>query len=411
MTDDIQIQLSAADIGGFDPHTQRLQILYSDPRLLVLEKRSAVEGEALTRPRMFADLRQMSVFDALLLAHTNHASGSLVVQLADKVTKRIYIKNGDVVFAESTVLDDRLGESLIRAGHITQAQLDDAAKAITPTHKLGKILVERHLISPKDLYQGVRRQVEEIVIGLVGQSHGRMAFYEGIDPRADVVALTLDTQHLLMDGLRRSAVWGSLSDTVPEREIYLTLDTNPRTVGLNADEQNLLAYVGEGISMRHLIELGGLGNLHTYHHVHRLLLRGVLCVRVMPPEQQPKVERARRKQVERALEQFALTVREICDALATQADPAALRMSLDSFYQSPPEIVRVVLKGVDFREGAIDSDRILQNLQELDSAERAESLDRACTELLHFLAFESHHLVNQDVARQVSALVHKFARR
>ena len=55
-------------------------------------------------------------------------------------------------------------------------------------------------------------------------------------------------------------------------------------------------------------------------------------------------------------------------------------------------------------------DRILHNLQSLEAGERSEALDKAATELLHFLAFESHHLVGNDLAKQVLALVHKSSR-
>ena len=174
---DIHLKLPEGSIGGFDPATQNLQILFADSQLIVLEKRQREKKKRkATRPRIFADFHQMNMFDGLLLANATHANGTFLARLPDNVEKRIFVKNGDIVFANSNQDADRLGESLIRAGRITQQQLDSAAASISATNKLGKILIDRQLITPRELFEGVRRQVEEIVTCLVCESVGKFVF-------------------------------------------------------------------------------------------------------------------------------------------------------------------------------------------------------------------------------------------
>ena len=88
-------------------------------------------------------------------------TGIILMDLAD-AQKVVYVKNGEVVFARSSVNDERLGETLCRMGKLTIDELNKASKEITPTRKLGKILVENGHITSRDLWLGVKRQIFEI---------------------------------------------------------------------------------------------------------------------------------------------------------------------------------------------------------------------------------------------------------
>ena len=78
--------------------------------------------------------------------------------VSESVVKQIYIRNGDMVFAESSFEDDRLGEMLLREGKITVGQFNQASKQLVETgEKLGKILVEMSCMTPHELYQAVQR--------------------------------------------------------------------------------------------------------------------------------------------------------------------------------------------------------------------------------------------------------------
>ena len=88
-------------------------------------------------------------------------TGIILMDLAD-AQKVVNVKNGEVVFARSSVNDERLGETLCRMGKLTIDDLNKASKEITPTRKLGKILVENGHITSRDLWLGVKRQIFEI---------------------------------------------------------------------------------------------------------------------------------------------------------------------------------------------------------------------------------------------------------
>ena len=54
---------------------------------------------------------------------------------ASGVEKAVYLKDGQIVFASSNLIEDRLGEMLVRAGKITPQQLTTAGKILKETGK------------------------------------------------------------------------------------------------------------------------------------------------------------------------------------------------------------------------------------------------------------------------------------
>lgn len=151
------------------------------------------------------DLATFGIAEVIALLSTAEKTGVLECRLPGDVVKRLHFEHGQIVFAASTCTGDRLGESLVRAGRITQAQLDTAALAITPGNKLGKILVEMGCLTPRELYGAVRRQVEEIVESLFGAEGGRFVFTAGLAEGTTKVRLSAPTRDLVMallDGTR-----------------------------------------------------------------------------------------------------------------------------------------------------------------------------------------------------------------
>ena len=68
-----------------------------------------------------ADLARVLLTDKVRQMYDGRKSGILVVS-RDDVSKGIYFRTGAVVFASSTVVEDRLSENLIRLGRISRAE-------------------------------------------------------------------------------------------------------------------------------------------------------------------------------------------------------------------------------------------------------------------------------------------------
>ena len=210
-----------------------LRVLKSSGRFILLE-RCGDHDSPLAVPWdrslvLSADVRSFPLADILSMIHSSGKSGFLAFDdspaqggetrasdakddkdksesaecASGNVEKAIYFRHGEVVFAASTDPADRLGHSLLRAGKLTLAELRDSQQAWSGPERFGKVLVERGLLSPRELWNAVKHQVEEIVRSLFAHTHGQVYFWEGDVQPDNVVRLVLPTRRLVGEGLRR----------------------------------------------------------------------------------------------------------------------------------------------------------------------------------------------------------------
>ncbi len=131
------------------------------------------------------------------------ATGCLKVSSGD-VEKCIYVKIGQIVFASSNSIQDRLGEILVKKSKLKRKDLEKAIQLFNKRSgliKLGAILVENGFITSKDLFGGLRAQVKEIIYSLFLLDEGDYQFEERLP--SDIIQLNLDLQALITEIIQR----------------------------------------------------------------------------------------------------------------------------------------------------------------------------------------------------------------
>ncbi len=188
-------------------------------------------GSVIPRDRdlvLSCDVRSFPLADLLSLVHGAGKSGYLLFEFQDE-EKAVYFSRGEVVFAQSNLRADRLGECLLRNGLIDQNQLELAERHYHPQTRFGKIVVELGILTPRDLWSGVKSQVEEIVRSLFSYTAGWIHFWEGEIEPDNVVRLSLPTNRLIGEGLAKRdellLFLGMLED--PRNRIRLGSQTRP----------------------------------------------------------------------------------------------------------------------------------------------------------------------------------------
>jgi hypothetical protein len=185
------------------PPDEALRVRLCGPRLLLAERRPA--GDSLVPPDrdlvLCVDVRGFPLPDVFGWIHAAGKSG-LLHFVHDEHAKSVWFHRGEVVFAASNQRIDRLGHSLLRAGAISLDEMRDAERSYRSGERLGKILVERGLLSPRELWTGLQRQVEEIVRSLFSYPTGWVCFWDGEMQPDNVVRLALPAQRLVAAGLR-----------------------------------------------------------------------------------------------------------------------------------------------------------------------------------------------------------------
>lgn len=129
------------------------------------------------------------------------------------VGRSVSVQQGRMVFAASTSVDDRLGELLFRQGRISLRQYTNAGSAVGPGKRLGAILVEQGVLTPKDLVRAVVEHTQEIIYGAFQWTEGQYRLQEG-SVAAEAIQLKISTPDIIMEGIRRIDSWQRIQRAV-----------------------------------------------------------------------------------------------------------------------------------------------------------------------------------------------------
>ena len=118
---------------------------------------------------------------------------------------RVYIKNGNIVYAVGSQKEVRLGYLLRTKGIISAEELHKALSlAKQRNEKLGKILVEKSYISVETLKKFIHQQVRDILYNLFLWKKG---FFEYSDVQLNLeghIITSLNTLELVLEASRRA---------------------------------------------------------------------------------------------------------------------------------------------------------------------------------------------------------------
>lgn len=175
-------------------------------------------------------------------------TGELTIK-GENYEKNLYFSEGNLCFAKTNVLHERLGEVLFKLGKIDQSQFWDIHKLITgQKNKLGKILVDNNFISQKDLFFGLMYQVRVIALSTFSLTSGEWEFSPVLPEIADDSRFKIELPGIFIEGvprfkslplfknnfLRRSLQTKSISSEISgslkseDIELYKMLMAHPR---------------------------------------------------------------------------------------------------------------------------------------------------------------------------------------
>jgi len=217
-----------------------------------------------------------------LLNYLNEIKSTGTLSLTkDGINKKLYFKDGAIIFASSTYDDDRLGELLLKVGKITVNQYETASKVIKQTGKrMGGVMVELGYLKPKDLFWGVKYQVQEIVCSLFSWTSGDYEFVHGALPAAEVITLHMSTANLILQGIKRIDDWTRISRSVPPLDGVLTVTSNPlklyQDVAMSDDEKRIVSLFDGKRTIKEVFNQAKIGGFEALKAVYILYSIGML---------------------------------------------------------------------------------------------------------------------------------------
>ncbi len=221
-------------------------------------------------------LSDFGLADILQLIYFQRKTGLLTLEgKLDKV--KLLFVDGNIVGAESKrrMDDNRLGKILLKRGLISESDLQAALEEQKKNKaKLGNIFVEKEFVSKEVLAEIINGQITETVIQLFNWKQGTYEFTSQAVPGDKVLSSSLDTQHLLMEGLRLVDEWSLIRGKV-------TLDTifrkQPDFSGeLDDEETAILKFVDGENDVSTIIDLSGGDNFQISKALLSLMEKGVV---------------------------------------------------------------------------------------------------------------------------------------
>ncbi len=326
-------------------------------------------------------LADVSLPEMLVYLKVSEKTGVLsVVQTG--VRKALYFLEGNVVFAASSLTQDRLGEVLLRGGKISADEYLQLSQQIRGGKRLGKALIESGALAPGDLWWGIEQQLQEIVWGLFTWEAGTFQFEESDRPRGEKITIKLEVESLIVDGIRRVSGAGAISSHFVPMDTIFEGTKKLSPLPLEPYEEHVLRQVNGQRTVAEICKESEIGQAETRKVLYAFLSVGVIVVkgRKQAPLDPEAIERADyRGMVELYNEMYKYLFRHMSGEVGPIAE-IILEKYLGELKGRPDSLFeRARLR----RDGSLDPHQIELNVSHLKPLERRNRLVEALNELLY----------------------------
>lgn len=111
--------------------------------------------------------------------------------------QKIYLTDGELTFASSTLMDHRLGEVIYRNGDISLEKLTESAVKVTRSVKFGQVLLRDATFSSVDLWRALRQQILQITRTVFLAPEVYIEMKEGKDLAPTAIVFPESSRHVV----------------------------------------------------------------------------------------------------------------------------------------------------------------------------------------------------------------------
>ncbi|MCS6885287.1 MAG: DUF4388 domain-containing protein [Acidobacteriota bacterium] len=230
--------------------------------------------------------------------------------------KTITFQSGSIVFATSSLAEERLGEMLLQRGKISFAEYLKAEELMKLTGKrLASVLLQMGVLAQEEFVDTVIQHVSSIVYSVFGWTEGSYSFERAEQPD-ESIKMPFSTADIIFEGIRRIDDMELIKRWIGDFKRLLRTTREPRllyqVVTPTPREAFIISRMDMAISVDELLSLGGLSEEETLKTICCLLSIGMLELADEDQPQQPPLSNILTRPAPLPQELDFITVAQFC---------------------------------------------------------------------------------------------------
>ncbi|MCS6884165.1 MAG: DUF4388 domain-containing protein [Acidobacteriota bacterium] len=205
---------------------------------------------------MKGDLAEDSLPDILKAIYKQRKSGSLRL-MQGQTRKEIFFELGGMIFASSNRKEDRIGETMLRHGMLSQQDYERVQSHMGRGKRFGKIIVELGIMSERELIANVTIQILDIIYSVFNWTTGTYEFLEVEKSVSDDLKLELSTASIILEGVRRISNFSVIERGLGDLNRLIGPATNPlmrlQTLNLKPVERQIIEMTAKPVGLLRIL--------------------------------------------------------------------------------------------------------------------------------------------------------------
>jgi hypothetical protein len=199
-------------------------------------------------------------------------------------SKTVWLENGGIIFAQSSLSEDSLGSFLLRRKVITAKNLEKCdAYMLDKSIRRGRALLEMGLISSEQLWDEVSAHLRAIVFSLFPLAAGKYDIIARPKNENENIVLNLPVPEAILEGIRQIQDQPFIESRFRESMVFFpAVGRDPAPVALKPFEAHVLSLGAELSSLDEIVAKSELLRFDTLKILYGLLKLGLLCDRQQP---------------------------------------------------------------------------------------------------------------------------------
>ena len=365
-------------------------------------------------------LEESSLPELLRSISKSRESGVLTCFINEHM-KSIYVQEGQIIFAHSSNMDERLGETLLRAGRITVRQFMDATWQVKPGRRLGAVLCDMKAITPEELVEGVRKQVRDIIMSLFEETAGRYELsLKDVDTQ-EMILLNMSTEDIIFNGVKTVNSWTRISRGTGSftSKVFPAADSGKLLLNLTMtqEESDIFSLCEKGhFTIEDVCSMSYLTNFETCRLIWAFLMSGVLETAESRGEETPlpaiystsaNSEYELHDLVEHYNDLYSFIYDFAYDRIADETVQLAGR-AMKRVQEAMPAVARELELDT---YGRLDFDAILKNLAPVPEEGRLDLVTGVLEEIVYSLLFEIGARFGPEEQKTLTQEIRKIRKR